>query len=444
MEFRLRDFWYPVSIVRMRRLLEASQWWDEEKIAAFQKERLRIVVEHAVASVPYWRDLFARLRLKPADVAGPGDLAKLPVLTKDTVRERRAELEASDLRRHGPRLVHTSGSTGTPLAFYIDKPTNVLEFATLWRHWGWHGYRFGDRFADMRGRTIADPSGIEHDFRLRSLNVSSFDLTPEKARRYAEAMRGFRPVMVRGYPSSLHVFCGWMDRDIGVRPRSVITSSETLLDHQRAAIARVFGCPVRDYYGQVERVAWIGECERGRYHVGSEYGIVEVLGDDDRPIAEGTGRLVGTTLWNLAMPLLRYETRDLVTVARSGDCACGRKLPTVERIWGRIEDIVVTPDGRHVGRLDAAFKLSTGIRLAQIVQDDPSAIEVRIVPAAGFGDDDVRVLERELRLRLGDAIAIRHEIVADLERTAGGKIKFVVSRLPREIQEGRPPETTAV
>src|SRR5262245_19970177 len=147
MEFRLRDFAYPLAIARMHRLLQRSQWWDAARMEAFQSERLRTVVSQAVAHVPAWRELFPRAALRAVDVARPSDLPKLPILTKDDVREHAPELVADDARAQGERPMSTSGSTGTALSFLLDKNTNVLEFATLWRHWGWHGYRFGHRFA---------------------------------------------------------------------------------------------------------------------------------------------------------------------------------------------------------------------------------------------------------------------------------------------------------
>jgi phenylacetate-CoA ligase len=99
----------------------------------------------------------------------------------------------------------------------------------------------------------------------------------------------------------------------------------------------------------------------------------------------------------------------------------------VEAIHGRIEDVIVTPDGRHVGRLDAAFKYSPGIRLGRIVQQQVEAIRVDIVPAGTYRASDGERLERELRMRLGDAIAIQLNLVDDIPAGRNGKIKFVSS-----------------
>ena len=431
MDFRLRDFAYPLGILRLRRSLEATQWWSEARLSAWQDERLCALVRHAAAQVPYYARVLGEAGVDPAAFRGTADLARLPLLSKDLVREHEAALHARHAWRYGPRPSLTSGSTGTALRFLLDRPTNVLEFATLWRQFNWAGYRFGDTFCDLRGRVVHAADGVVWDPRLRSLNLSSFELTRERARVYAARIRAARPALVRGYPSSISVLARWMLEDgLDVPPpRAVLTSSETLLEADREIIGRAFGAPVLDYYGQMERVAFIGMCAEGRYHVVPEYGVVEVLDDHDRPVAPGVeGQLVATGLHHRAMPFIRYQTRDLVVLGRES-CPCGRAYATVERITGRLEDLVITPDGRHVGRLDAAFKYSQGIRLAQIVQDSAEAITVRIVRAPSYSEADSRTLLRELRARLGEAIHIDLVFVDAIATTAAGKLQFVVSRV---------------
>ena len=132
------------------------------------------------------------------------------------------------------------------------------------------------------------------------------------------------------------------------------------------------------------------------------------------------------------MPLIRYRTDDIAGPPEPSPCTCGRTYRTLKRIVGRIEDVVITPDQRYVGRLDAAFKYSPGIRLSQIVQDTPDEIVVNIVKASSYNSKDEETLIRELRARLGHEIKIKLRSVDAIPAGSNGKLKFVISRPGRE------------
>jgi phenylacetate-CoA ligase len=355
------------------------------------------------------------------------DLSELPYLTKEDVRTHFAELCADNWRQYHVAPTHTSGSTGTPTKFLLDRESNVAHFAFIWRVLNWTGYRIGNRFADLTGHVSKRGRLFEYDLRLNCLHLSSFDFKRENIGRYVDRLRRFRPVVFKAYPSSLHLFCRWV-RDAGLEPptpRAILTCAESLLDHQRAMIEATIPVPLFDFYNQNERAALISTCEMSRYHVHEEYSLVELIHGAGR--SEEDAEIVATTFHNLAMPLIRYRTGDLATPDDGRPCACGRHYQTVASIQGRIEDVVVTPDGRHVGRLDAAFKYSPGIRLSRIVQRTPREIRIDIVKAATYSTQDGETLERELRARLGSAIGIHFNFVKEIPVESNGKIKFVIS-----------------
>ena len=180
-----------------------------------------------------------------------------------------------------------------------------------------------------------------------------------------------------------------------------------------------------DWYGQAERVAAIGTCEHGHYHLLSDYSHVELL-----PAGDGRCEIVGTGFNNRAMPLIRYRTGDHVWPAPPGlRCPCGRAFPLVEAIDGRRDDAIRLPDGRTIGRLDHVFKGLTGILEAQIRQVRAEAVTVCVVPAPGWGEATRRALLGNLRERLGDGVALAIETVDAIPRGANGKFKGVVSAL---------------
>lgn len=436
MIFRLRDFvFYPLAIRRFHDFLLDSQSWSHDRLRGWAQERLERILEHASTRVPYYRRTLAPYRGGFAEMIQRLDLSELPLLTKEDVRGHFDELRADDWTRYGATPTHTSGSSGTPTRFLLDRESNVSHFAFIWRVLNWAGYRFGERFADLTGHVSKRGRLVEYDWRLNCLHLSSFDFKRENIGRYVERLRRFRPVLFKAYPSSLDLFCRWV-RDAGLDPpppRAVLTCAESLLEHQRAMILQTFPVPLFDFYNQNERAALISTCEHGRYHVHEEYGLVELAGGG----GPEPGEIVATTYHNRAMPLIRYRTGDLAAPGPS-HCPCGRSYRTVAGIEGRIEDVVVTPDGRHVGRLDAAFKHSPGIRLSRIVQEITAEIRVDIVKAATYGPGDGETLERELRARLGDTIGIRLNFVDDIPAGRNGKIKFVVSA-PGRAALGRAP-----
>jgi phenylacetate-CoA ligase len=234
-----------------------------------------------------------------------------------------------------------------------------------------------------------------------------------------------------GYPSALHLVSRAMIDEGRCLPKGrlkgVFTSSESLLAYQREAIEEAFGAPVRDHYASTEHVVAMTACEQNHLHVDMEFGIVEV-----EPVEETEdwvrGPLIVTGLGVPAAPMIRYRIGDVGTRSKHA-CACGRPGEVFLDIDGRIEDYVVTPSGRMVGRLDHVFKGRFDIAEAQIVQDDAGGLQVFVVPAPEFNDQSIRLLTRSLRDRLGENMDVRVDIVDGIAREPNGKFRAVKSSL---------------
>jgi phenylacetate-CoA ligase len=134
---------------------------------------------------------------------------------------------------------------------------------------------------------------------------------------------------------------------------------------------------------------------------------------------------------NADMPLIRYEAGDRGALASGQDqCSCGRSLPVLERVEGRLDDVLLTRDGRRIGRLDPVFKADLPIREAQIVQESLDLFKVRIVPAQGYKPKDGEAIVKRLQDRLG-RIEVVLELVERIPRSANGKFRAVVSNLKK-------------
>jgi phenylacetate-CoA ligase len=441
MIFRLRDFVFaPIAIKKFHHLLQTAQYDQPEKRRSWIQQHLDQTLWHAVTNVEYYRQTLSPYKSRFKHMIDRLDLNELPFLTKETIRNHYRELCADNYQQYRPSDTHTSGSTGTPTRFLLDSRSNVSHFASIWRVLNWTGYRFGDRFADMTGYIIKNDKLFKYDWRLNCVHFSSFNFKKEYIPLYIGQLEKFKPVLIKAYPSALDLFCRWL-HDLGTqgyRPKAVLTCAETLLDHQKFVIADILRCPVYDFYNQNERAALISTCEHGRYHIHEEYSFVEIL-NAEKP-SETVGPIVTTTFHNYAMPLIRYQTNDLAAIDRDGLCQCKRMYKTVDKIIGRIEDIVITPDGRYVGRLDAAFKYSPGILMSQIIQKTIDEIRVRLVKASSFTQRDIDKVEDGLRARLGDTIKINYDFVESIQPGRNGKVQFVVSAVGKERLQGQSPE----
>lgn len=394
---------------------------------AAQAVRLSAVTSGAAASVPFYAD-----RIPRAGVGSVEELRELPVVTKAEVQSAGRALVST--RFAGRRLheIHTGGTTGRPLVVYCDREAMRRNYAFFYRIREWAGVGTAAKVATFAGRTIVGPERPapfwRHNWAARTLLCSSYHLSPDSIESYLEALAAFAPELIDAYPSSIEPLArGAVDRgNVLIRPKAIITSSETLFPEARAIIELAFGCRVFDHYGSAEMAACISQCEAGRYHVHPEFGVVEVLADG-RPARTGeTGEIVATGFVNDVMPFIRYATGDLAVVGEPG-CPCGRTFPVIERIEGRQDDCIVTPEGRRVGRLDPIFKAIEGIHEARIVQDERDHIRVELVPRPVISDAERGALLDELRRRVGPRMRITIVAVDQIPRTSRGKLRTVVN-----------------
>jgi phenylacetate-CoA ligase len=442
---RLERERYGGRYPEFRDMLARTEWLSPGELRAYQDERLRDIVTHAYDNVPYYRRVFDQRRLKPADIRGGDDLQKLPLLTRDHIKRHFDELRSRTVSARALRTGHTSGTTGTPLTVGYDAETIWMTYAVFDRHYRWAGCRLGrdgNRVAVARGNVIVPLSQRRPPFwrlnnRHHQLLLSAFHMSKTNLPAYFEALEQFRPDVVDGYPSTLYVLAKFLQAEGRTFPlRAAITSSETLYDFQRRVIEERFACPVFDYYALAERVAFAHECDRHQgHHMAMEYGLAEFVDRDGARVADGSpGKLVGTSLHNKAMPLIRYVTND-VSSLRTERCGCGRGLDLMDDVATKAEDLLTLKDGRLISPsvLTHPFKPLDCIEGSQIVQTAPDAVSVRIVAGPGYTDAHTAHLTSELQARLGDDVRIEIQLVDALEHASNGKFKWVISRVPLGI-----------
>ena len=408
------------------------------EIREYQREKLTALIRHAYIHVPYYRETMNALKLKPDDIKDIHDLPKLPLLTREDVKANYHRLKADNIPRHRVRHGHTSGTTGSPLEFLWDIDVCVAHHAADWRQKKWAGLEFGEPFISLQGRQIVPPEQTNPPFWVMNrihnqLFMSSFHLKDEYLPHYVSKIASFRPRAIEGYPSSLYILARYMERHgITISVPAVLTSSETLLPLQRELIEERFQCRVYDFYGMAERVVYGSECNRhSGKHLNMDYGLTEIVGSDDLPVSPGgSGRIVATGLWNLAMPLIRYKTSDVSRIDLEG-CACGRSFPLMDHVTTKAEDIIVLKDGRLVppSIMTHPFKPLKNIVLSQIVQEDYTEFSVYLAVNEHFTAGERQQLYQGLQERLGSDAMINIVISDQLGKGTSGKFRWIISRV---------------
>jgi phenylacetate-CoA ligase len=296
---------------------------------------------------------------------------------------------------------------------------------------GWEDIPEGVRWARLGGQLVTPVRQRRPPFwvwnaAMKQLYLSSYHLAPDLIPHYLDALTKYRIVYLAGYPSSLYALAQEALRlGYDLPMLAVHTNAEPLLAVQRQTIASAFRCAVRETYGMAESVAAASECQSGTLHQWPEFGHVEIMPD---------GELICTGLLNTDMPLIRYRVGDRGNPPmNNGLCACGRSLPPMGAVDGRRDDVLVTPDGRLVGRLDPVFKGTNAIREAQIIQETLDHVRVLLAPAPGFTEKDEAEMVHNLLDRMGD-VRVTVEHVDVLPRTANGKVRAVVCNVPAEVR----------
>ncbi len=371
------------------------------------------------------------------DIKALDDIKLFPVLTKKDVLQAGDSIISSRYPRWMTRMGYTGGTTGTPMQLRRDLFSIANEHAFVRRQWDWAGIGLRDKCAYLTGRLVAKPddkgsSLYAYDPIMKELILSTYHLSPETAKDYASVIKSYGAKAIVGYPSAVCLLARTcLLSGIDIKIKSTLTSSETLSKGMRDTVAKAFDCTVYDFYGSAERVCYIQTCERGRYHVIPEYGLTELVPVDTWD--NGKCKVVSTGFWNMAMPLIRYDTGDLVT--RSDEpCPCGRSFQVVKSIEGRQADIVRTPSGREFGAAILTHLLygAGNILESQIIQDALDHLTIKYVPSSEFSQKDVKAFEGLILQHLPGELKADLKQVKAVERTQSGKIRPVVSVIDRQ------------
>jgi phenylacetate-CoA ligase len=424
-----------------------SQWLDREQIDSLRRDRLERLLNHAFHHVPYYRRVL--LDAGVADSRGMVNLDNfphIPLLDKSAIRSHREDLTSDDLPGRKPYENTSGGSTGEPVRLVQDRESLQSHVSLAMLHDAWSGYAMGERKAVLWG-SERDLFVGKEKFRtslgrwLRNeIWLNAFRMTREQMGGYVQRINAFRPAQILAYAESIYDLARFIESaNVAVhQPGSIMTSAGVLYPEMRGTIERVFRAPVFNRYGSREVGTIACECDRHEgLHVLPLTHHVEILGEDGLPTGPGeTGEIVITHLANYSMPLIRYRIGDIGTWSEDL-CACGRVLPSLKTVSGRVSDIFVTKEGAriHGEYFTHLFYFRNWVNKFQVIQEKADLIRVLIVPQDNMErtraskSAEIDEITGKIRFVMGEGCRVLFEFAENIEPTASGKYRYTISKV---------------
>ena len=417
--------------------LMRNQWRSHDELVKEQEKNMRNMLSYCYENIPYYHKVFRSLSLRPEDFRTIENLERLPIMTKETIKNNWEDFKPKNLDNMRYKQQSTGGSTGTPFQYRLSKNDRFLGGAILYRGWGYGGYELGDRMVFMAGSSLGVNAGNNivkkaHEFTRNIRKLSSFDMGEAEMQKYASIINDYRPKFIRGYASSIYFYAKWMNENnirMNANTQAVFTTAEKLFQHMREEISEAFGCEVLDGYGLNDGGVSAYECtEHSGLHIDTERSIMEVVGSDGETLEYGEGGIIATSLHNYAMPLIRYDTGDVASLSLE-KCNCGRDTKLLNDMVGRSVDILITPEGDHVHGwffLYIFWEHCHGIKEYQVTQKNLTDIEIKLLIEEGFDDiplDKVRSIVYEK----SPSWNVQFKFVDSIDRTGAGKYKFIIN-----------------
>jgi phenylacetate-CoA ligase len=428
--------------------LKTTQWLSKKDIKLIQEEKLRNLLNHAYHHVQYYRNLFDENNIDVSKIKSLNDLEKIPFITKKIIENNLYSGLLSDNHNKKNILkIVTSGSTGKPFVMYADKYQLEMRWASTLRSMEWTGYKFGDKCARLWHQTIGmKPLQIVREyldaFISRRIFIPAYSFDDKNIHKYMKKLQKYNPVLIDGYAESFNFLAQYINNNnnFKINPKAIISSAQILPDQSRAIIESKLNTKVYDKYGSREFSGIAYEsCESNIHLVVAENYIVEIIKNNKSAKAGEIGEIVITDLNNYCMPLIRYKIGDLaVKIADEYTSPCGRGLPAIGRIEGRVQAIIFCGNGKYLpGTFFAHFfkEYSHVIQQYKVVQTIKSQIELFIVKGPRFTSESMKNIINDLMRFMGEETKMNIKYVDKIPMVRTGKQQGTVSKLEINFQD---------
>ncbi len=415
-----------------------SQSWIPEELQRYQENKLRQLIDHCYANVPYYRHYFDENKIDPRDIRTIDDLRCLPVITKQTMRENRNGFLARNFPKNTLQVETTSGSTGKPMRFYFDSNARDIRKASQMRSFIWAGQQFGDNILMVKSAMDKRKSLYRRlsDFATRTHYLDAYEISDRTLADYAAKINRMKPRVVYGYAKALFYLSKFMNQsDYRVLcVKSVISSGEMLLESEKKEIEKAFGCEVFNLYGSVEAYSIGMECQSHEYlHIGSDLYIFELTKNGQAIDRAGEeGEVTITNLHSYAMPFIRYNIEDLAELKTSERCRCGCFFPRIELTGGRKGDVL---QGTTHNKLSCMFfsgvfrQFGDQVHQYQVIQTAADHLKMNLVKTKEYREQTTHQLIQQVRAKAGADMKVDIVFVPVINPSKSGKLRTTISLL---------------
>lgn len=416
---------------------------DGADLDKIQFEKLKRILWHAFLNIPHYTELFKELKITPDDIRSIKDLTYIPILKKEMIRDNLTQFKATNIQERDLLLNHTGGSTGKPLSFYSDRDLFEKMEAGFMRSLNWAGYRFGDPMVYIWGaqRDLKGLGSLKYQvksFLSNKYYIGAYKYSPEDMERWLSFLKKKKIKFIYGYASVLSYFSHFIKSEKFEAPKmkAIFTSAERLLPEMRKSIGEVFNCKVYDQYGSREVICIASECEEGNMHILTDFVHVEFIKDETLRMENPPYKIIVTSFVNLGTPFIRYDIGDYA-FPKEGNCDCGRSFPLMEMSIGRINEHILTSDGRLIYPSYFIHLLDGigGIQNFQFRQKNLRQMELYIVGDKIELAEKKRIdnLEKKIKNELDPGMSLWISYVNVIPPASNGKHQYIVSDMLKQI-----------
>lgn len=434
-KFYLVDLFRHTNVKRDYDFLMESQYWSHKNILEYQLKKLKLLVHHAYNNTRYYKSVFDSIRLKPEDIRSLEDMNYIPILTKQVVKENGSDLLAQN-NSYGKWPKSTGGSTGSPLRYYLSSDTLSMDTANRFRAWSEAGYKLGDKIIYLGGPSLIGKKDYKRNIYYKLYNfkpISSFEMNETNLAHYIKLIKSSSAKIMFAYASSAKLLADYVlanrISDIGLK--AIFTTAEVLFPAHKEKIKEAFRCEVFNFYGANDGGIAAFECsEHNGLHQVSERAILEIIDENNHHVAVGEeGNIITTDLTNYTMPFIRYKVEDRASMFMDS-CKCGRNLPLISEIKGRISDFIIGLHGEkvHGEFFSHLFSQYNWIEEFQIVQRNLQEIKIILKTNRTEHHSDNLLIQSILKHKF-KSMQVNLNYVQNIEKTAGGKYKFIISEI---------------
>ena len=440
-----RKFLLPLDCVRSGspkhrylKKLKKSQFLTGEQLIARQWARLKAIIDFSYSNTTFYRNHFNKAHFHPSDLRSTSDIKKIPILTKNDVRRQLNSMISREFELKNLLRYKTGGSTGEPLNLYITEKCSEMRNALALRNDCWSGWNIGEPIAAVWGNPDL-PQTIKGKIKKKLLEpviyLDTMRVNEKSIAKFESDWRKTKPTLLFGHAHSIFILSEYI-RSMQIKtihPKGIICSSMMLLPHERRQIENVFGVKVINRYGCEEVSLIASECEKHEgLHLNVEHLFIEFIRSDGQDAIPGeSGSIIVTDLINKAMPFIRYQIEDS-GVPADRRCSCGRGLPLMSEVTGRLADFLIKRDGTKIAGVSLIENTLTkipGIQQMQIVQEKLELIVIHIVSLPSFKSENRQQLVRYFKTLFGADVEIQINIVNSIKPEKSGKYRFSKCRV---------------